>query len=291
MSRIVGQRYPRHVQHSGTAAPEWPHRQERLQHVHGHLAAVLQVLRQLHGCHAAGTEFTQNGVAIGKCSSEAFTQCLRRIRQVGRAVKLAVDGISTRILGQTAFTCFRGGRLRLARREPRRNAMTSTPLPSAPTLRWLVAAAMLALAAHELHEIVHTWTGRTLCGAWGTRDFNVWSLAPGCSTWVPTLVGPVFSCALMWVGVALLSSPDVRKRWVGLATLFAPNPLGRLLPAVLGGGDEGVVARAAASSSRGRCSSSWATDCSRAVCSRVKARSERRCWSSSSRRRRWWAVC
>ena len=69
---------------------------------------------------------------------------------------LAVDGISTRILGQTAFTRFRGGRLRLARREPCRNAMTSTPLPSAPTLRWLVAAAMLALVAHELHEIVHT---------------------------------------------------------------------------------------------------------------------------------------
>jgi hypothetical protein len=100
------------------------------------------------------------------------------------------------------------------------------------------------LVAHELHELVHTWMGRAMCGAWGTRDFNVWSLAPGCDSWLPTLVGPVASWIVMWTGVALLASDDERRRWTGLALIFAPNPLGRLLPALLGGGDEGVVARA-----------------------------------------------
>jgi hypothetical protein len=101
----------------------------------------------------------------------------------------------------------------------------------------------LILVSHELHELVHTATGRVICGAWGARDFNVWQLAPGCESWVPTLVGPVFSWTVMWIGVALLGSAVERRRWAGLALIFAPNPLGRLLPALMGGGDEGVVAR------------------------------------------------
>jgi hypothetical protein len=43
--------------------------------------------------------------------------------------------------------------------------------------------------------------------------------------------------------VALLASTIDARRWTGLALIFAPNPLGRLLPALMGGGDEGVVAR------------------------------------------------
>lgn len=126
----------------------------------------------------------------------------------------------------------------------RMSPLPGDPLPSAPNHRWLLALALAMLAAHEAHEIVHTWTGRALCGAWGTRDFNVWSLAPGCRTWIPTLVGPVFSWLLMWVGAALTTSRREPRRWVGLALIFAANPLGRLLPAFQGGGDEGVVARA-----------------------------------------------
>ncbi|HTK56657.1 MAG TPA: hypothetical protein VL295_07525 [Gemmatimonadales bacterium] len=112
------------------------------------------------------------------------------------------------------------------------------------TRRWLVAFLFLILVAHEMHELVHTGVGRLLCGAWGTRDFNVWQLAPGCTTWVPTLMGPLFSWSLMWSGLVLTRSADPCRRWTGLALIFAPNPLGRLLPALLGGGDEGVVARA-----------------------------------------------
>jgi len=118
-----------------------------------------------------------------------------------------------------------------------------SPLPSQPTWRWLLATAFLILVAHECHELIHTGVGRMICGAWGARDFNVWSLAEGCESWVPTLMGPLFSWSLMWIGVALLGASDEGRRWMGLAFVFAPNPLGRLLPALLGGGDEGVVAR------------------------------------------------
>lgn len=118
------------------------------------------------------------------------------------------------------------------------------PLPVAPTRRWFLAAIFAVLVAHDLHELTHTGVGRLLCGAWGTRDFNVWQLAPGCETWIPTLVGPVISWMVMWGGVMLLRSPDDGRRWTGLALVFAANPLGRLLPALVGGGDESVVARA-----------------------------------------------
>lgn len=112
------------------------------------------------------------------------------------------------------------------------------------TRRWFVAFFFAILVAHDLHELVHTGVGRLICGAWGPRDFNVWSLADGCNSWVPTLMGPLLSWSLMWAGLLLTRSADPGRRWAGLALIFAPNPLGRLLPALLGGGDEGVVARA-----------------------------------------------
>ena len=116
--------------------------------------------------------------------------------------------------------------------------------PRHSPLRWIIAFIFLILLAHELHELVHTGVGRMMCGAWGPRDFNVWSLAPGCDTWVPTLAGPLVSWAVMWAGAVVLRRGDPAHRWLGLALAFAPNPLGRLLPALVGGGDEGVVARA-----------------------------------------------
>lgn len=118
------------------------------------------------------------------------------------------------------------------------------PQPDRPSLRWLLAFVFAILVAHELHELAHTGVGRLACGAWGARDFNVWSLAEGCESRLATLAGPLFSWALMWAGVWLVRSGTEEGRWTGLALIFAPNPLGRLLPALVGGGDEGVLARA-----------------------------------------------
>jgi hypothetical protein len=118
------------------------------------------------------------------------------------------------------------------------------------TLNWraLVAFASLALFLHELHELAHTTTGRLICGAWGARDFNVWHLAAGCTSWVPTLIGPLFSYAVMYAGVALTRSE--RFRILGVALAMAPNPFARIFTAVMGGGDEMVLARVAANSGK-----------------------------------------
>lgn len=109
------------------------------------------------------------------------------------------------------------------------------------SLRYLLGFTALLLLAHELHELAHTAAGRAICGAWGPRDFNSWSLAPGCTALLPTLVGPLFTYLLIWCS----GLPALRRhRGWGLALVLAPNPFARLFTAALGGGDEGVLVRA-----------------------------------------------
>jgi hypothetical protein len=121
---------------------------------------------------------------------------------------------------------------------------------STSTLTWRHAFAfsVLALFLHELHELAHTITARLICGAWGARDFNVWHLAAGCSSYVPTAIGPLFSYAVMFLGVLLIVR---RTQWIaGVALALAPNPFARLLTAAMGGGDEMVLARVIAESGK-----------------------------------------
>ena len=105
--------------------------------------------------------------------------------------------------------------------------------------RWLIAFSLLILAVHELHELVHVITGRLRCGAWASRDFNAWWFTTECASVMPTLAGPLFSYLVMLAGVAMIR----KRRWPGLALLFAANPFARLFTAVMGGGDEMVVGR------------------------------------------------
>lgn len=113
-------------------------------------------------------------------------------------------------------------------------------------LRNSAAFAALLFVMHELHEIVHIVVGYILCGCWGERDFNVWSLCEGCSETEPlaflsTLAGPVFTFAMIYIGYYLLSNryrqqPGMRA--FGFALIFANMPFARILTVGLGGGDE-----------------------------------------------------
>lgn len=109
--------------------------------------------------------------------------------------------------------------------------------------RWFAAFSFLLLAVHEAHELAHAVTARALCGAWPVRDFNSWT-AP-CDSWVPTAAGPLFSYALMFAGAVLL-----RNRAAGAALILAANPFARIFTAMMGGGDEMVVAQRLFSSER-----------------------------------------
>lgn len=126
------------------------------------------------------------------------------------------------------------------------SAATAVPGDTAATrmgLRWLAAFCILILAVHEAHELAHTVTGRLMCGEWATRDFNEWSLSAGCTTPAPTAAGPLFSYLVVAVGIVLTRRGDWNARWMGLALIFAANPLARIITVGMRGGDELVVAR------------------------------------------------
>jgi hypothetical protein len=97
---------------------------------------------------------------------------------------------------------------------------------------------------HEAHELVHTIVGRMICGCWGPRDFNVWTLCDGCYeqnnlALLSTFAGPLFSFAMIWAGLFLLNTPgDSRKQSLGFSLIFANNPFARVFTAAIGKGDE-----------------------------------------------------
>jgi len=110
--------------------------------------------------------------------------------------------------------------------------------------RWFAAFSFLLLAVHEAHELTHAIAGRLLCGEWPVRDFNSWHFTGACASWLPTAAGPAFSYALMLLGgLMILRAAGAPSRWAGVALILAANPFARLFTAVMGGGDEMVVAQ------------------------------------------------
>jgi hypothetical protein len=105
--------------------------------------------------------------------------------------------------------------------------------------RWFIAFSFLLLTVHEAHELAHAVTGKLVCDEWPARDFNAWRFVGECTSWLPTLAGPLFSYALMFAGAWIAT----RSRWAGVAVIFAANPFARIFTAAMGGGDEMVVAQ------------------------------------------------
>lgn len=91
---------------------------------------------------------------------------------------------------------------------------------------------------------MHTATGRIICGCWGQRDFNVWSLCQGCydrSSYAiaATFAGPLFTYLAIWVGVYFLKVRNTnQQKAFGFAMVFANNPFARIFTASMGKGDE-----------------------------------------------------
>ncbi len=113
------------------------------------------------------------------------------------------------------------------------------------TSLYIISFILLLIVMMEIHELVHISVGRIICGCWGERDFNVWELCRSCTHptlgWIATLAGPVFSFAMMWFGMYLLSSADARNNSIGFAFIFTNIPFGRITTVMMGGGDEMVV--------------------------------------------------
>ena len=108
------------------------------------------------------------------------------------------------------------------------------------------ALLFLSFVMQETHEIAHTSVGRFICGCWGKRNFNVWTVCKGCSSEQPlsilaTVAGPVYSFLVIWTGFYLLTKAPAKLKSIGLAFVVSTMPFSRILTPIFGGGDEVLV--------------------------------------------------
>lgn len=113
------------------------------------------------------------------------------------------------------------------------------------TLRNTTAFTALVFVLHEFHEIAHTAIGRIICGCWGERNFNNWSLCGDCGEMTLSILasfaGPVFTYAMMYAGYYYLSerfNHNHRKNALGFAFILGALPAARIITALMGKGDE-----------------------------------------------------
>jgi hypothetical protein len=104
---------------------------------------------------------------------------------------------------------------------------------------------MLTFVLSEFHEIAHTAVGRLICGCWGKRDFNEWSLCDENHPYgfIATMMGPIFSFSMAYWGASVLKKENpVEKTTLGFSLIFASTSFGRLINVwPFGGGDEFTV--------------------------------------------------
>lgn len=106
------------------------------------------------------------------------------------------------------------------------------------SLLFLVALTWLASFAHEF---THHLVAAGVCGGTGRMSLSLFAVHAACGNAWPwsTAAGPALSYALMWLGIPLLSSE--RWRLLGFGLVIANKPFLRLVTALAGGGDEGVL--------------------------------------------------
>ena len=108
-------------------------------------------------------------------------------------------------------------------------------------LRSLLALVALSWLASFAHEFTHHATGAFLCGGVGRMSLSLFANVGDCGDRWPwtTAAGPALSYLLMWLGMALVLRG--RHTWWGFALVIANKPVLRLITALAGGGDEGVL--------------------------------------------------
>lgn len=102
----------------------------------------------------------------------------------------------------------------------------------------------LMLLLHECHDWAHFLFARIICGCWGTKGFDIWSVCSNCQA-SPKLqpfiffAGPFVTYLFIWTGWVLLKPKNKpQKRSTGFALVFACVPFVRILAAFVGGSDE-----------------------------------------------------
>lgn len=112
------------------------------------------------------------------------------------------------------------------------------------TVKYCIAFYCMTMLYASLHELVHHFAGYFICGDWGYKSFNYFSTA--CEgtrkSWYATYAGPLFSFAMMYVGMAFVRpSSSAYRRQLGFAMIFAQLPLQRMVNPIFEMNDEYIA--------------------------------------------------
>jgi hypothetical protein len=109
---------------------------------------------------------------------------------------------------------------------------------------YFLAFLALLFLVHECHDWLHVISARIICGCWGIKRFDNWTICDQCN---PTsfqhaailLSGPVINYIAIWLGWLLMKPENtLNKKSLGFSLFFAALPLPRMLAATEGGSDE-----------------------------------------------------
>lgn len=108
---------------------------------------------------------------------------------------------------------------------------------------FLLAFLSMLFLIQELHDWAHVFASEWICGCFGTKTFDNWTLCENCDATgkilvLTTLAGPALTYSLVWIAWSLMGriQPAGTKSF-GFTLLFAANPFVNVLAAAGGGGD------------------------------------------------------
>ncbi|HVM87392.1 MAG TPA: hypothetical protein VMT76_04340 [Puia sp.] len=108
---------------------------------------------------------------------------------------------------------------------------------------FLIAFFSLVFLCQELHDWSHVFVGTWLCGCFGSKGFDSWTLCDHCevSGNILALVwfaGPAVTVLLAWIARAMMNKRNSGAiRSAGFSLLFAANPFVNIIKVVSGDGD------------------------------------------------------
>ncbi|HLI93759.1 MAG TPA: hypothetical protein VKU83_09125 [Puia sp.] len=107
--------------------------------------------------------------------------------------------------------------------------------------RYVIAFLILLFLMQQIHDWAHVLAVRVTCHCWASRAFDTWLICGSPSPGQHALIaisGPLINFVLLWLGWALLHPEStVEEDSVGVALVFAAQPLDLLVAAFKGGGD------------------------------------------------------
>jgi len=112
------------------------------------------------------------------------------------------------------------------------------------TGKFLLAFLALIFFVHECHDWAHFVAARFVCGCWGIKSFDNWTLCTECNASPHTQVwiwfaGPLITYIIIWVSWWLMGRKQgTMQQSLGFSLLFSTIPLVRILAAMVGGSDE-----------------------------------------------------